>query len=105
MQVNATAIEQICKERLKLDGDEVMDPSNLQALSSTVGKLQRAAEAAQGAGGEVPILDPEKDLKINQLDMVTAIRERQQLMQVDKHKSDSCVLPSFNLSSSAAACL
>ena len=77
-------IEQICKERLKIDGDEVLNPHDSQALAATVQQLQGSAEAAQEAGGDLPVLDPERDLKINQLDLVTAIRERQSLMQVQR---------------------
>ena len=75
-------IEQICKERLKIDGDEVLNPHDSQALAAAVRQLQGAAEAAEQSGSDPPILDPERDLKINQLDLVTGIRERQSLMQV-----------------------
>lgn len=81
-QVNAVDIEQICKERLKLDGDEVLNPQDPSALVAAVRQLQGIAEAATESGGEPVVLDPERDLKINQLDLVTAIRERQSLMQV-----------------------
>lgn len=83
LQVNAVDIEQICKERLKIDGDEVLNPHDSPALAAAVRQLQGAAEAALQSGNDLPNLDPERDLKINQLDLVTAIRERQSLMQVD----------------------
>lgn len=86
LQVNAIDIEQICKERLKLDGDEVLNPQESQALAAAVRQLHGIEEAAAESGGQPPILDPEKDLKINQLDLVTAIRERQTLMQVGMRK-------------------
>ena len=83
-QINALDIEQICKERLKVDAQEVLSSVESQGLATAVRQLQGVAEAASESGGEPPILDPEKDLKINQLDLVTAIRERQSLMQVEK---------------------
>lgn len=82
MQVNAVDIEQICKDRLKIEGENVLDPDDAQALAAAVRQLQSVSEAAEQSGGVFATLDPEKDLKINQIDLVTAIRERQHLMQV-----------------------
>ncbi len=82
-QVAASEVDQICKERLKLDGDEVIarggDPS---ALAAALVQLRSAGEAADGpGGGGIATLDPERDLKLNGMDLVTKIRERQELMQ------------------------
>ena len=78
----ASEIEQICKAKLKVEPEEVLDPHDPGALSAAVRQLQRAAEAAAEEGGAPPTLDPERDLKINQYDLVQAIRERARLMQV-----------------------
>lgn len=42
--------------------------------------LQEEAEAQ--AEGQPPLLDPVTDLKLNQLDIVEAVSERQALLQV-----------------------
>jgi len=78
-------VDQICRGQLNVDGEEVVaqggDPS---ALASAVVQLRSKAEAAEGAGGGgVATLDPERDLKINGMDLVIKIRERQELMQVN----------------------
>ena len=53
--------------------------------------LQEEAEA-EGAS-QPAMMDPIADLKLNQLDIVDAVRERQALLQVSLLSSDFAVLP------------
>ena len=48
MDVNS--IEAICKQKLRLDSDAVLDPDNKQALAAAVTQLQRSQEEAARYG-------------------------------------------------------
>ena len=82
LQAPCSRIEAICKQKLRVDPATVLDPEAPQALSALVLQLQRAQEEAAALGGAPPAMDPVADLKLNQLEVVQAVREHQQLMQV-----------------------
>lgn len=82
VQVDASSIEGICKQKLRLDSEAVLDSDNQQALAVAVTQLQRSCEEAAAQGGDPAVLDPVADLKLNQLEVVDSVRERQRLMQV-----------------------
>ena len=75
-------VEGICKQKLRLDSEAVLSGENQQALAVAVTQLQRSYEEAAAQGGDPPVLDPVADLKLNQLEVVDSVRERQRLMQV-----------------------
>ena len=75
-------IEAICKQKLRLDSEAVLGGDDQQALAGAVTQLQRSYEEAAAQGGDPPVLDPVADLKLNQLEVVDSVRERQRLMQV-----------------------
>ena len=75
-------IEGICKQKLRLDSEAVLGGDNQQALAVAVTQLQRSYEEAAAQGGDPPVLDPVADLKLNQLEVLDSVRERQRLMQV-----------------------
>jgi hypothetical protein len=75
-------VEGICKQKLRLDSETVLGGDNHQALAVAVTQLQRSYEEAAAQGGDPPVLDPVADLKLNQLEVVDSVRERQRLMQV-----------------------
>lgn len=75
-------IEEICSEKIPVDADAVLRGEDVGAVAAAVGQLQRFSERVGDAGGSLATLDPEKDLKINQFDMVQDIRERRRLQQV-----------------------
>ena len=81
-QVDADSIEGICKQKLRLDSEAVLDSDNQRALAVAVTQLQRSYEEAAAQGGDPAVLDPVADLKLNQLEVVDSVRERQRLMQV-----------------------
>ena len=54
-----------------------MDPSDPSGLEDAVMQLQDAGEAA-----DQEWMDEEKDLKIDKMDLVLKMRERQRLLQV-----------------------
>ena len=60
----------------------MLDSDNQQALAVAVTQLQRSYEEAAAQGGDPPVLDPVADLKLNQLEIVDAVRDRQRLLQV-----------------------
>ena len=76
------SIEAICKQKLRLDSEAVLDSDNQRALAVVVTQLQRSYEEAATQGGDPAVLDPVADLKLNQLEVVDSVRERQRLMQV-----------------------
>jgi hypothetical protein len=78
-------VEGICKQKLRLDSEAVLSGDNQQALAVAVTQLQRSYEEAAAQGGDPPVLDPVADLKLNQLEVVDSVRERQRLMQVCAH--------------------
>ena len=78
-------VEGICKQKLRLDSEAVLGGDNQQALAVAVTQLQRSYEEAAAQGGDPPVLDPVADLKLNQLEVVDSVRERQRLMQVCAH--------------------
>ncbi len=78
-------VEGICKQKLRLDSEAVLGGDNQQALAVAVTQLQRSYEEAAAQGGDPPVLDPVADLKLNQLEVVDSVRERQKLMQVCAH--------------------
>ena len=78
-------VEGICKQKLRLDSEAVLSGDNQQALAVAVTQLQRSYEEAAAQGGDPPVLDPVADLKLNQLEVVDSVRERQRLMQVCVH--------------------
>jgi len=78
-------VEGICKQKLRLDSEAVLGGDNQQALAVAVTQLQRSYEEAAAQGGDPPVLDPVADLKLNQLEVVDSVRERQKLMQVCVH--------------------
>lgn len=82
LQAPCSSIEAICKQKLRVDPATVLDPEAPQALSALVLQLQRAQEEATAVGSGPPAMDPVADLKLNQLEVVQAVREHQQLMQV-----------------------
>ena len=82
-QVDVSSIEGICKQKLRLDSDAVLDSDNQRALAMAVTQLQRTYEEASAQGGDPAVLDPVADLKLNQLEVVDSVRERQRLIQVD----------------------
>ena len=88
VQVDANNIEAICKQKLRLDSEAVLDSDNQRAVAVAVTQLQRSYEEAAVQGGDPAVLDPVADLKLNQLEVVDSVRERQRLMQV------SSLLPS-----------
>ena len=88
VQVDADNIEAICKQKLRLDSEAVLDSDNQRAVAVAVTQLQRSYEEAAVQGGDPAVLDPVADLKLNQLEVVDSVRERQRLMQV------SSLLPS-----------
>ncbi|KAL0030068.1 hypothetical protein WJX79_004816 [Trebouxia sp. C0005] len=81
-QVDVNNVEGICKQKLRLDSEAVLGGDNQQALAVAVTQLQRSYEEAAAQGGDPPVLDPVADLKLNQLEVVDSVRERQRLMQV-----------------------
>lgn len=81
-QVDVNNVEGICKQKLRLDSEAVLGGDNQQALAVAVTQLQRSYEEAAAQGGDPPVLDPVADLKLNQLEVVDGVRERQRLMQV-----------------------
>ena len=81
-QVGVDSIEAICKQKLRLDSEAVLDSDNQQAVAKAVTQLQRSYEEAATQGGDPAVLDPVADLKLNQLEVVDSVRERQRLMQV-----------------------
>lgn len=81
-QVVASDIEEICASKLKIDAEGILSNEIPAVLADAVRQLQRASETYADGGGAPPTLDPEKDLKINQFDLVQAIRERRRLVQV-----------------------
>ena len=81
-QAPCSRIEAICKQKLRVDPATVLDPEVPQALAALVLQLQRAQEEAAAVGGAPTAMDPVADLKLNQLEVVQAVREHQQLMQV-----------------------
>ena len=82
LQVDANSIEAICKQKLKLNSEAVLDSDNQQALAVAMTQLQRSYEEAAAQGGDPATLDPVADLKLNQLEIVDAVRDRQRLLQV-----------------------
>lgn len=60
----------------------MLDSDNQRALAVAVTQLQRSYEEAAAQGGDPAVLDPVADLKLNQLEVVDSVRERQRLMQV-----------------------
>ena len=60
----------------------MLDSDNKQALAAAVTQLQRSYEEAAAQGGDPVTLDPVADLKLNQLEIVDAVRDRQRLLQV-----------------------
>ena len=82
MQVDVDDIEAICKQKLRLNAEAVLDSDNQQAVAVAVTQLQRSYEEAAAQGGDPAVLDPVADLKLNQLEVVDSVRERQRLMQV-----------------------
>ena len=81
VQLDANNIEGICKQKLRLDSEAVLGSDNQQALAVAVTQLQRSYEEAAAQRGDPPVLDPVADLKLNQLEVVDTVRERQRLMQ------------------------
>ena len=81
-QVDVDSIEAICKQKLRLDSEAVLDSDNQRAVAVAVTQLQRSYEEAATQGGDPAVLDPVADLKLNQLEVVDSVRERQRLMQV-----------------------
>lgn len=81
-QVDPNSIEAICKQKLKLNSEAVLDSDNKQALAAAVTQLQRSYEEAAAQGGDPATLDPVADLKLNQLEIVDAVRDRQRLLQL-----------------------
>lgn len=87
-EVTATAVVGICKARVKVEPNEVLDASNAKALASALLALQKlrddaaisvgAAGGGGGAGGsgafgecgDPPVMDPRVDFKINDIDVV-----------------------------------
>jgi hypothetical protein len=67
---------------LKLEKEEVFAQGS-PALAAVLLQLRSVAEAAEERGGATQTLDPVKDLKMNDMALVTKIRDRQELMQVD----------------------
>ena len=51
-QVDANSIEGICKQKLKLNSEAVLDSDNQQALAVAVTQLQRSYEEAAAQGGD-----------------------------------------------------
>ena len=45
-QVDVNSIEAICKQKLRLDSEAVLDADNKQALAAAVAQLQRSREEA-----------------------------------------------------------
>lgn len=80
--MDANSIEGICKQKLRLDSEAVLHSDNQRALAVAVTQLQRSYEEAAAQGGDPAVLDPVADLKLNQLEVVDSVRERQRLMQV-----------------------
>lgn len=78
-----SSIEGICKQKLRLDSEAVLDSDNQRAVAVAVTQLQRSYEEASAQGGDPAVLDPVADLKLNQLEIVDSVRERQRLIQVD----------------------
>lgn len=46
VQVDVNSIEAICKQKLRLDSEAVLDADNKQALAAAVAQLQRSREEA-----------------------------------------------------------
>lgn len=46
VQVDVMSMEAICKQKLRLDSDAVLDLDNKQALAAAVAQLQRSQEEA-----------------------------------------------------------
>ena len=80
-RIGASQIEGICRVKIRVDADAVLaQGSGRDAASAAATELRRAAEAAKAAGGEIETLHPIADLKVQKLDLVTAVRERQTLL-------------------------
>ena len=80
-RVGASQVEGICRAKIRVDADAVLSPDSGQdAASAAATEVRRAAEAAEASGGELETLDPIADLKVQKLELVTAVRERQALL-------------------------
>ena len=80
--MDVTSIEGICKQKLRVDSEAVLDSDNKRAVAVAVTQLQRSYEEAAAQGGDPAVLDPVTDLKLNQLEVVDSVTERQRLIQV-----------------------
>ncbi len=74
VQIVAAEISDICSGKISVD-DSVL-AGDKEALALALRQLASAADDPP------PALHPEKDLKVNQFELVQAIRERQRLLQV-----------------------
>jgi hypothetical protein len=80
-RIGASQVEGICRAKIRVDADAVLSRGSSQdAASAAATELRRAAEAAEASGGELETLDPIADLKVQKLDLATAVRERQTLL-------------------------
>lgn len=76
-QIAAAEIADICSGKIGMD--EALLTGDKEALALAVRQLASAAEDPP------PPLHPEKDLKVNQFELVQGIRERQRLIQVRRY--------------------
>lgn len=66
-EVPPSYISDICRVKVRVDGDAILGASDPGAIAAAVNALARVRDEAASAGGDPPALDPVVDLKLNSL--------------------------------------
>eukprot|EP00873_Tetraselmis_striata_P040414 jgi/Tetstr1/460678/TSEL_005874.t1 len=70
----------IGRTKIKLDGDKVLE-GDKRSVADAVTQLQRAQEEAVKQEGDLPLMDPLSDLKLNDIELVGTVHARQRLIE------------------------
>lgn len=90
MKVSAPSLEAISKQKVQIDIDGVLNQGESHGLSAAVRHLQRISQGAPDHMGG--FYDPLTDFRLQQMDLVEKLQERQHAMQVQmKQASDICL--------------
>ncbi len=91
MQMPTNKLEAISKQKVKVEPQEILGEEESPALAAAVRQLQRIAQARPDQTSD--FMDPLTDFRIQHLELVEKLQERQALIQVYLFDVDGLMLP------------